>query len=203
MIHTPNDKHAPPCAVAIGASAGGVQALRTIIAALPADLQAAVFVVLHLDPNGRSFLPMLLAATTPLHVGDVRDEGLVEGGTIYVAVPDRQQVVSEGRIRLTVSEPVHYVRPSVDRLFESVALNWLAGAVGVVLTGNGSDGAFGIAAIKHAGGSTIAQDPEDAEYPSMPRAAIATGFIDAVLPLTAIGPAVAKAVALAAAGRAA
>jgi two-component system chemotaxis response regulator CheB len=179
-----------------------VQALRTIIAALPADLQAAVFVVLHLDPNGRSFLPMLLAAATTLHVRDVRDEGLVESGTIYVAVPDRHLLVSEGRVRLTVSEPVHYVRPSVDRLFESVALNWLAGAVGVVLTGNGSDGASGIAAIKHGGGRTIVQDPRDAEYPSMPKAAIATGFVDAVLPLAAIGPAVARAVAVAAAGRA-
>lgn len=180
-----------------------MQALRTIIAALPADLQAAVFVVLHLDPNGRSLLPRLLAAATALRVRDVRDEGLVEGGTVYVAVPDRHLLVSDGRVRLAVSEPVHHVRPSVDRLFESVALAWLTAAVGVVLTGTGSDGASGIAAIKRGGGCTIVQDPSDAEYPSMPRAAIATGFVDAVLPLAAIGPAVAKAVALAAAGRAA
>jgi two-component system chemotaxis response regulator CheB len=203
VIHTPTDTHAPPCAVAIGASAGGVQALRTIIAALPADLQAAVFVVLHLDPNGRSLLPMLLAAATPLHVRDVREGGVIESGTVYVAVPDRHLLVSDGRVWLASSEPVHYVRPSVDRLFESVALAWLTAAVGVVLTGNGSDGASGIVAIKLAGGYTIVQDPSDAEYPSMPRAAIATGSVDSVLPLAAIAPAVAKAVALAAAGRAA
>jgi two-component system chemotaxis response regulator CheB len=179
VIHTLTDLHAPVCAVAIGASAGGVPALRTIFAALPATLQAAVFVVLHLDPNGRSLLPALLAA-----------------------VPDRHLLIAEGRLRLAVSAPVHHARPSIDRLFESVALTWLAGAVGVVLTGNGSDGASGIAAIKHGGGCTIAQDPTDAEFPSMPRAAIATGFVDSVLPLAAIGPAVARAVA-AASGRAA
>ncbi len=199
----PADKQAPPCAVAIGASAGGVQALRTIIAALPADLPAAVFVVLHLDPHGRSVLPTLLAAATPLRMRDVRDESFIESGTIYVAVPDRHLLVADGRVRLTVSEPVHHVRPSVDRLFESVALSWLTGAVGVVLTGNGSDGASGIAAIKQGGGCTIVQDPRDAEYPSMPRAAIATGFVDSVLPLAAIAPAVTRAAAVAAAGHAA
>lgn len=189
--------------MAIGASAGGVQALRTIIAALPADLRAAVFVVLHLDPNARSLLPTLLAATTSLRVRDVRDEGLVESATIYVAVPDRHLLVADGRVRLSLSERVHHARPSIDCLFESVALGWLTAAVGVVLTGNGSDGASGIAAIKHAGGRTIVQDPANAEFPSMPRAAIATGLIDSVLPLVAIGPAVARAVAEATAGRAA
>jgi two-component system, chemotaxis family, protein-glutamate methylesterase/glutaminase len=193
------DKQAPSCAVAIGASAGGVQALRTILGALPADLPAAVFVVLHLDPNGRSLLPRLLAASTALRVPDVRDEGPVEAGSIYVAVPDRHLLVADGRVRLGVSAPVHFVRPSVDRLFESVALSWLTAAVGVVLTGTGVDGASGIAAIKHGGGSTIVQDPSDAEFPSMPRAAIATGFVDSVLPLAAIGPAVARAVVAAAA----
>jgi two-component system, chemotaxis family, protein-glutamate methylesterase/glutaminase len=199
----PTDNQVPSCAVAIGASAGGVQALRTIIGALPADLPAAVFVVLHLDPNGRSLLPMLLAASTALRVPPVFDDGPVESGNIYVAVPDRHLLVADGRVRLEVSAPVHFVRPSVDRLFESVALSWLTAAVGVVLTGNGVDGASGIAAIKHRGGSTIVQDPGDADFPSMPRAAIATGSVDSVLPLAAIAPAVARAVAVAAASRAA
>ena len=203
MIDVSVASRAAPCAVAIGASAGGVQALRTIIAALPVDLRAAVFVVLHLDPNGRSLLPTLLASQTSLRVCDVRDEGLVESGTIYVAVPDRHLLVSDGRVRLTRSERVHRARPSVDCLFESVALGWLTAAVGVVLTGNGSDGASGIAAIKHAGGRTIVQDPADAVFPSMPRAAIATGLVDSVLPLVDIAPAVARAVAEAIVGRAA
>ena len=203
VIDRPTDKCAAPCAVAIGASAGGVHALRTIITALPADLPAAVFIVLHLDPHGRSLLPMLLAASTRLRVRDVRDEGIVESGTVYVAVPDRHLLVCDGRVQLAVSAPVHYVRPSVDRLFESIAMSWLAAAIGVILTGNGLDGASGIAAIKQGGGYTIVQDPSDAEYSGMPKAAIATGAVDTVLPLAAIAPAIARAAAIAAAGRAA
>src|SRR4051812_48592509 len=184
----PTDKYAPAsCAVAIGASAGGVQALRLLIGALPADLAAAVFVVIHLDPNGRSLLPMLLASTTALRVPEVRDESVVEAGSVYIAVPDRHLVVVDGHVRLRLSPPVHHVRPSIDCLFESVAIGWLTAAVGVVLTGNGSDGASGIAAIKRGGGSTIVQDPGDADFPSMPRAAIATGLVDSVLPLAGIG----------------
>jgi len=199
----PTDKQLPACAVAIGASAGGLRALKTIIGALPVDLPAAVFVVLHLDPKVRSFLPTLLAASTALRVADVRDEGRVESGSLYVGVPDRHLLVADGRVRLGVSAPVHFVRPAVDRLFESVALGWLTTAVGVVLTGNGVDGASGIAAIKRGGGSTMVQDPSDADFPSMPRAAIATGLVDSVLPIGAIGAAVVRAVAAAVAGRAA
>lgn len=195
----PTDHLAPRCVVAIGASAGGVQALRTTIGALPADLPAAVLIVLHLDPRGTSVLPALLASTTSLRVGDVRQEGLVEAGTIYVAAPDRHLVVQDRRIHLGASAPVHHVRPSVDRLFESVALGWGGAAIGVVLTGTGSDGAAGITAIKRSGGFAIVQDPLDAQYPGMPQAAIATGLVDAVLRLDAIGAAVARAAAVAAA----
>jgi two-component system, chemotaxis family, protein-glutamate methylesterase/glutaminase len=203
VIPTPKFDHGPRCAVAIGASAGGVQALRVVVGALPADLPAAVLIVLHLDPRARSVLPMLLAAATPLRVRDVRDESLVEAGTVYVAVPDRHLFVSDGHIRLGASAPLHHVRPSVDRLFESVALGWAGGAIGVILTGNGVDGAAGIAAIKRAGGSTLAQDPLDADYAGMPRAAIATGLVDTVLPLLDLGPTIARAAAALGAGRAA
>jgi two-component system chemotaxis response regulator CheB len=187
----------------MGASAGGVQALRTIVATLPADLPAAVLIVLHLDPRGRSLLPSLIASVTRLRVRDVRDEGTVEAGSVYVGVPDRHLFVLNGRIRLGASAPIHYVRPSVDRLFESVALGWGPAAAGVILTGNGADGAAGVTAIKRAGGYTIAQDPVDAEHPGMPRAAIATGFVDSILPLAEIGPAVARAAAVLGAGQAA
>jgi len=203
VIHKTAEKRAAPCAIAIGASAGGVHALRIILAALPADLPAAVLVVLHLDPYGRSMLPTVLAGVTSLRVHDVREGGVVQAGRIYVAVPNHHLLVCEGRVQLAVSAPVHHVRPSVDRLFESVALGWLAAAVGVVLTGNGADGASGIAAIKRGGGCTIVQDPGDAEYRGMPQAAIATGAVDSVLPLAAIAPAVARAAMIAAAGGAA
>jgi two-component system, chemotaxis family, protein-glutamate methylesterase/glutaminase len=199
----PDERLGPCCAVAIGASAGGVQALRTVVAALPVDLPAAVFIVLHLDPRGPSRLPALLAAVTSLRVRDVRREPRVDAGSLYVAVPDHHLVVSDGGVRLDTSPPVHHMRPSVDRLFESVALVWAAGAVGVVLTGNGVDGASGVSAIKGGGGRTFAQDPAGARYPGMPRAAIATGHVDAVLPLVDIGPAIVQAVAVVAAGQAA
>jgi len=200
MIQVTSETRAAPCAVAIGASAGGVQALRIVLAALPADLPAAVLIVLHLDPYGRSMLPTLLAAVTSLRVHDVRDSSIVQAGRIYVAVPNHHLLVREGRVQLAASAPVHHVRPSVDRLFESIAMGWLAAAIGVVLTGNGADGASGIAAIKRGGGRTIVQDPGDAEYRGMPQAAIATGAVDAVLPLAAIAPAVARAAVIAAAG---
>jgi two-component system, chemotaxis family, protein-glutamate methylesterase/glutaminase len=199
----PVPDHRPRCAVAIGASAGGLHALRCTIADLPADLPAAVLIVLHLAPHAKSMLPALLASSTRLRVRDVRDESLVEAGTLYVAVPDHHLYVADGRIRLGVTAPIHHVRPAIDRLFESIALGWADAAVGVILTGNGSDGASGLSAIKRNGGCTIVQDPLDAEYSGMPRAAIATGLVDTVLPLAAIGPAVALAVATAAARQAA
>ena len=186
------DAHPCRCAVALGASAGGVQALRVVVAALPKDLPAAVLIVLHLDPRARSLLPALLRAVSAVPVRDVRDESQVEAGRIYVGVPDRHLFVADGRIRLGLSAPLHHVRPSVDALFESVALGWSRAAVGVILTGSGSDGASGLTAIKARGGSTIVQDPGDAEFPGMPRAAIATGLADMILPLDAIGPAIVR-----------
>jgi two-component system, chemotaxis family, protein-glutamate methylesterase/glutaminase len=203
VAHMLPDEHSPPCGVAIGASAGGVQALRTIVAALPVDLPAAVFVVLHLEPDSRSFLPMLLARATRPRVRDVREEAAVETSSVYVAVPDRHLLIVDGRVRLDSYAPVHHVRPSAGRLFESIALQWFTAAIGVVLTGNGREGASGIAAIKRGGGRTIAQDPSNAAYPGMRNAAIATGLVDAVLRLPDIGPAVARAAAVAAAARAA
>jgi two-component system chemotaxis response regulator CheB len=199
VTYGPTDARQCRCAVAIGASAGGVQALRVVAAALPVDLPAAVLIVLHLDPRARSLLPTLLRAVTALPVHDVRDESLVESGTIYVGVPDRHLFVADGRIRLGASAPLHHVRPSVDALFESVALGWSRGAVGVILTGSGSDGASGLMAIKHQGGATIVQDPGEAEFSGMPRAAVATGFADMIVPLDAIGPAIVRAVAAVAA----
>jgi two-component system, chemotaxis family, protein-glutamate methylesterase/glutaminase len=198
-----NDETGASCAVAIGASAGGVQALRTLLAALPADLPAAVLIVLHLDPRTRSVLPELLAATTRLRVRDVREDSMVEAGTVYVAIPDRHLLVVNGRTHLGESAPVHFSRPSVDLLFESVALGWSGAAIGVLLTGTGVDGAAGMSVMKRSGGCTIVQDPQDAEYGGMPQAAIATGLIDAVLPLVAIGPAIVRAAELVARGRAA
>jgi two-component system chemotaxis response regulator CheB len=177
--------------VAIGASAGGVEALRAVVGSLPPDLPAAVVVVLHLDPRHESMLAPLLGrhAQVPVHRA-VQDEVLA-AGTVYVAPPDHHLLVANGHVELSHSARVHYARPAIDRLFESVAAAAGARAIAVVLTGMGADGAVGLATIKRAGGTTIVQDPQSAEYPAMPRAACASGDVDHVLPLAAVGPAIA------------
>lgn len=114
----------------------------------------------------------------------------IAAGTVYIAPPDRHLLVSgDGTLSLTQSELVHFVRPSADLLFESVAASYKDHAVAVVLSGTGSDGAMGVRAIKKTGGIVIAQDEQSADFSGMPNAAIRTGSVDRVLPLTEIGPA--------------
>lgn len=127
-----------------------------------------------------------------MRVVEAADGGKIEQGTIYMAPPDKHMLVEQNLIRLTTSELVHFVRPSVDLLFESVAASYRGRVIGVILTGSGTDGAMGIRAIKEKGGFTIAQDPEDSESTGMPTAAIATGMVDLVLKLEAIGPEIAN-----------
>jgi two-component system, chemotaxis family, protein-glutamate methylesterase/glutaminase len=181
---------APDCAslrvVAIGASAGGLLALRQLVAALPRDFAAAVLVVLHLYPTVPSRLPWLLARHAALPVRSATDGETITGGRIYVAVPDRHLLTDERRVRLVLSSPVHHVRPSVDRLFASMAAAYGARCAGVVLSGTGVDGAEGLVAVRRAGGTTIAQDPAEAQFRGMPTAAIATGCVDHVLDLASI-----------------
>jgi len=177
-------------AVAVGASAGGVSALQVLVEGLPADFPAAVLVVQHLDPRHKSLLASLLARRTQLPVKQAEDDEDVCPGTVYIAAPDTHLLVAGGRISLTSSELVHFSRPSVDLLFESVAANYGHRAIGVILTGSGQDGATGTRAVKERGGTTIVQDPAEAEHGSMPRAAFATGCVDFRLPLADIAPAI-------------
>lgn len=177
-------------AVAIGASAGGVTALQTVIGALPRTFPAAVLVVQHLDPRHKSLLAELLGRRTPLVVKEAVDRALIEPGTVLIAPPDNHFLVANGHVSLASSALVHYTRPSIDLLFESVAASYRGCAIGVVLTGSGADGATGLRAIKEQGGTTIAQDPETAEYASMPAHACATTCVDFKLPLDTIGPAI-------------
>jgi len=173
--------------VAIGSSAGGLRALSSVLSAFPADLPAAVLVVQHLDPRYPSHMAEILARRSPMRVVEAADGEKIEQGTVYMAPPDRHTLVERNLIRLTKTELVHFVRPSVDLLFESVAAACFGRVIGVILTGSGTDGALGIRAIKEKGGFTITQDPEDAESTGMPTAAIATGLVDLVLKLEAIG----------------
>ena len=170
--------------IAVAASAGGVTALRLVLAPLPERFPAAIVVVQHLDPRHRSLLVDILSRRTALHVVQAEAGDILRPGTVYIAPPDRHLLIDPGRkISLSQSELVHFVRPSADLLFESVAATCRDRAIGVVLTGTGTDATMGVRAIKKMGGTVIAQDEETSEFFGMPGAAIKTGEVDFVLPL--------------------
>lgn len=174
--------------VAIGSSAGGVEALHVVTAALSRDLAAAVLIVQHLHPHHDSLLPYLLGRHCRLEVRQATHDDEIVAGIVYVAPPDMHLLVASGRVELSRSKLVHYSRPSIDLMFESVAGSYGARAIGVVLTGSGVDGATGLRAIKGTGGVTVVQDPGTAAHRGMPQAALATGCADYVLALEDIGP---------------
>jgi two-component system, chemotaxis family, protein-glutamate methylesterase/glutaminase len=184
--------HAAFDAVAIGASAGGVPALLALISSLPKDFPAAVLVVLHLDPRHKSLLAELVGRRSALPVKEAENAEPIRPGVVYIAPPDQHMLVANGRISLTSSELVHYTRPSVDLMLESVAAAYRHRAIGVILTGSGVDGATGIRAIKEQHGTTLIQDPAEAAHRSMPANALSTGCIDFTLPLEDIGPALVR-----------
>lgn len=181
---------APPAApalsymVAICASAGGLNALSQVLSALPADFPAAIAVVQHVSPQYPSMMPHILKRRTALEVKHAEAGDLLRPGRVYIAPPDRHLLVNpDSTLSLSHSELVHFVRPSADLLFESVAATFKQRAIAVVLTGMGSDGAMGVRAIKKMGGTTIAQDRLTCEFSAMPEAAINTGDVDLVVPL--------------------
>jgi two-component system, chemotaxis family, protein-glutamate methylesterase/glutaminase len=177
--------------VALAASAGGVGALSAVLGALPASLPVPVLVVQHLDRRHETIIAEVLQRRTPLVVTLAHDDQQAHPGTVYVAPPNRHLLSQrDGTLTLTATELVHFVRPSADLLFESVAGAYGDRAIAVVLTGSGSDGAMGIRAIHDRGGTVIVQDPASADFTGMPRAAVETGDTDFVLPLDEIGPVV-------------
>ena len=155
--------------------------------ALPANFPAALVVVQHLDPRHRSLLADILNRRTQLQVEQAGEGGRLSPGTVCIAPPDRHLLVnSDGSLSLTQSELVHFVRPSADLLFESVAASYKDRAIATVLTGTGSDGSMGVKAIKKMGGTVIAQDAHTSEFFGMPGAAIQSGHVDCILPLDEI-----------------
>jgi two-component system chemotaxis response regulator CheB len=185
----PPIRPAAPDVVAIASSAGGLDALSRLLGALPADFPAAIVLVQHLDPHHISHLASILARRTPLAVKQAEEGDHLRPGAVFVAPPGTHLLVEpDGRLALTTTPLIHMVRPSADRLFESIAAGYGPRAVAVVLTGAGSDGEGGVRAIKLRGGTVLAQDPATAEHGSMPAAAIRTGCVDAVLPLDRIAP---------------
>jgi len=173
--------------VALAASAGGVTALSLLVSKLGPGFPAAVVVVQHLDPRHRSLMADILSRRTSLRVVQAHEGDQLSQGTVYIAPPDRHLLVNpDGTLSLSQSELVHFVRPSADLLFESVAASYRDRAIAVVLTGTGSDGSMGVKAIKKMGGTVIVQDEQSSEFFGMPSAAITTGDTDFVLPLEEI-----------------
>lgn len=173
--------------LALTASAGGVHALATVLGGLPADLPVPVVVVQHLDPRHRTVLADILDRRTDLKVKLAEQDEPTRPGTVCIAPPDRHLLVGpDGTLSLTRSELVHFLRPSADLLFESVAGAYGSRAIACVMTGTGNDGAMGVDAVKSRGGTVIAQDPQSAEFAGMPEAAVGTGAVDFVLPLEEI-----------------
>src|SRR5262249_58778974 len=165
--------------VAIVASAGGLRALSHVLSAMRQDFPAALTVVQHLDQRHRSLMAELLSRQSRLPVKQAEDGDQLRPGAVYVAPPDRHLLVNpDGTLSLSKAELVHFLRPSGDLLFESVAASFKDRAIAVVLTGTGSDGAKGLQAIKKMGGTVVTQDEATAEFSGMPHAAIQTGQVD-------------------------
>jgi two-component system chemotaxis response regulator CheB len=176
--------------VAMAASAGGLTALSRVLRGLPETFPAPVVVVQHLDPRHRSLMAEILGSRTPLQVKQATEGDHLQPAWVYIAPPDHHLLVNrDATLSLSQSELVHFVRPSADLLFESVAASYADRAIAVVLTGSGSDGEMGVQAIKSRGGTVIAQSEDSAEYFGMPGAAIATKSVDFILALDEIAPA--------------
>ena len=174
--------------IVIGASAGGVEALLAIAAALPPELPASIFIVLHQPPTGTSMLPTLLSRAGPLPAAHAEDGEIVRARRIYVAPPDLHMLLADGRIRLARGPRENRHRPAADPLFRSAARYYGERTVGVILTGTLDDGAAGLLAVKRNRGIAVVQDPSDALFPGMPQNALAVTAVDHCLPLAEIGP---------------
>lgn len=171
-------------AVVIGVSAGGMKALRVILAELKSGLPAPIIIVQHRMESPDNYLITYLDQRCRLKVKEAEEKERIDAGTVYIAPANYHLLVEkDGTFSLTVDELVSYSRPSVDVLFETAAKAYRDRLIGVILTGANSDGSAGIKQVKTTGGLTIAQDPGSAFSPVMPQAAIDTGSVDFVLEL--------------------
>ncbi len=176
--------------IAFAASAGGLNALTQVLSSLPADFPTPIVIVHHLDPRHRSLIAEILTRRTKLQVVEAREGDHLRAHAVFVAPPDYHLLVNpDGTLSLSHSELVHFLRPSADLLFESVAAAFKERAIAVILSGTGADGAMGLRAIKKMGGTVIAQDESTSEFFGMPSAAIKTKMVDFVLPLDQIAEA--------------
>jgi two-component system, chemotaxis family, protein-glutamate methylesterase/glutaminase len=178
--------------VVIGASAGGVDALVTLVKILPKNLPAAVFIVVHIPDTATSYLPAILSRSGLLPALHPVDGEEIKPGQIYIAPPNWHLLLSTGHITLSPGPKEHGHRPAIDTLFQSAALNYGPRVVGVILSGTQGDGAVGLAEIKNRGGVAVVQDPEEAVFASMPLNAMGKVQVDHVLDIAGIGKLVKK-----------
>ncbi|KQS30941.1 chemotaxis protein CheB [Dyadobacter sp. Leaf189] len=174
--------------VVIGASAGGVTALKEVVACLPGDLKAAVFIVQHLSPETKSYLPEILSYAGNLPAAHPKDGEIIEAGRIYVAKPDYHMIVEDNTISVKKGPKENRFRPSIDVTMRSVACQFGGRAIGIVLTGRLTDGTSGLWSVKEMGGTTIVQAPEDSMFADMPNNVIKHIDVHHIVPLQEIGP---------------
>lgn len=172
--------------IVVGASAGGIRALREVLSALPQSFPAAIFAVLHMSPSSPDVLPRILDRAGPLPVLRAKHGASIRRGTVTVAPADHHLILTGHGVRLSHGPRENRHRPSIDVLFRSAAVAYGSRVIGVILTGMLDDGAAGLWAIKRRDGLAIVQDPTDAEYPDMPRNALQFTRVDACVPLADI-----------------
>jgi two-component system, chemotaxis family, protein-glutamate methylesterase/glutaminase len=172
--------------IVIGTSAGGLKALGAILGALPADVNAVLFIVQHLAADKPSILPQILADVGALPASHPSDGETIQTGHVYIAPPDYHLLVNQGSMRVVRGSQENRFRPAIDALFRSAAHAYGSRVVGVVLTGYLDDGTVGLQAIKQRGGVAIVQDPNEAEYPNMAKSALRYVKVDYCLPLVEI-----------------
>jgi two-component system chemotaxis response regulator CheB len=159
--------------IVIGGSAGAVEVLRRLLAALPADSGPPMAIVIHLPADAPSLLPEIFARPDGPRMKLAEDKEPIEAGTIYFATPDYHLLIEKGRtFALSQDDPVHFSRPAIDALFESAAEAYGARLMGVILSGANADGALGLKAVADAGGIAVVQSIESAEMIAMPAAAL-------------------------------
>lgn len=174
-------------AVTIGTSAGGLVALTAILSALPRNFPLPVIIVQHRSKEKPSLLEEVMSHKCLMPVKQANEKERIEAGIVYFAPPDYHLLIeTDGSFSLSVEAPVNFSRPAIDILFETAAVAYKSRLLAIVLTGASKDGSQGIKIVKKMGGSTIAQDPSEAESPLMPQSAIETGKIDRVLRLQQI-----------------
>jgi two-component system chemotaxis response regulator CheB len=173
--------------IVIGASTGGFEAFRKIIAVLPPDFDASIFIVWHMSPNVRGVLPTVLNKVNDIFASHAYDGEEILPNRIYIAPPDHHLLIEEGKVRVTHGPKENRFRPAVDPLFRSAAYSYGDRVIGVILSGALDDGTAGLWTVKHYGGIAVVQDPKDAEVPSMPENALEQVQVDYCVSIDKMG----------------